>query len=299
LPDRAHDALAPRLVEINDRNLGALGGEQLGDLLADIASGTSHDRNLVFELHLSAHHPRPAVITFTKGTRQQGRPRGIAANMLGNAQNMDFAMAAPLKTVEGSNIAALMHEIGQRAKSAARVLALAPTAQKDSALAAMAAAIRARQADILAANAKDVAEAKAAGATAAFVDRLALDERRIAAMADGLDVVRALPDPAGAPSPSGGAGDRSAGGGRAASPSTGRACRAASPPSSTSPARTPPPMPPRCASRPATPPSCAAARRVTARTKPFTPRCSRGCARRRCPRLRSPWCRPASGPRSG
>ena len=107
-------------------------------------------------------------------------------------------MAAPLKTVEGSNIAALMHEIGQRAKSAARVLALAPTAQKDSALAAMAAAIRTRQADILAANAKDVAEAKAAGSTAAFVDRLALDERRIAAMADGLDVVRALSDPVGA-----------------------------------------------------------------------------------------------------
>ncbi|TMK10323.1 MAG: aldehyde dehydrogenase family protein, partial [Alphaproteobacteria bacterium] len=107
-------------------------------------------------------------------------------------------MAAPLKTVEGSNIAALMHEIGQRAKSAARVLALAPTAQKDRALAAMAAAIRTRQAEILAANAKDVAEAKAAGATAAFLDRLALDERRIAAMADGLDVVRALADPVGA-----------------------------------------------------------------------------------------------------
>ncbi len=107
-------------------------------------------------------------------------------------------MAAPLKTVEGSNIAALMHEIGRRAKSAARVLALAPTAQKDSALAAIAAAIRTRQADILAANAKDVAEAKAAGSTAAFVDRLALDERRITAMADGLDVVRALADPVGA-----------------------------------------------------------------------------------------------------
>ena len=115
-----------------------------------------------------------------------------------NAQNMDFAMAAPLKTVEGSNIAALMHEIGPRAKSAARVLALAPTAQKDRALAAMAAAIRARRADILAANAKDLVEAKAAGVTAAFVDRLALDERRIAAMADGLDVVRALADPVGA-----------------------------------------------------------------------------------------------------
>src|SRR5207244_943890 len=88
--------------------------------------------------------------------------------------------------------------MGRRAKSAARVRALAPTAQKDSALAAIAAAIRARQADILAANAKDVAEAKAAGATAAFVDRLALDERRITAMADGLAVVRALADPVGA-----------------------------------------------------------------------------------------------------
>src|SRR5215472_16477552 len=179
-PDRAHDALAPRLVGIDDRNFGALGGEELGDLLADIASGASHDRNLIFELHLSAPRPAPAVITFTKRARQQVRPRGSAANMIGrNAQNMDFAMAAPLKTVEGPNIAALMHEIGPRAKSAARVLALAPTAQKDRALAA-------------------VAAAKAAGATAAFLDRLALDERRIAAMADGLDVVRALADPVGA-----------------------------------------------------------------------------------------------------
>jgi glutamate-5-semialdehyde dehydrogenase len=107
-------------------------------------------------------------------------------------------MTAPLKTVEASNIAALMRETGARAKSAARVLALAPTAQKDSALAAMAEAIRARQAQILAANAEDMAEAKAAGATAAFLDRLALDGRRVAAIADALDVVRALADPVGA-----------------------------------------------------------------------------------------------------
>jgi glutamate-5-semialdehyde dehydrogenase len=111
---------------------------------------------------------------------------------------MDVAMTAPLKTVEGSNIAALMREIGERAKGASRALALAPTAQKDRALAAMAAAIRARQGQILAANAEDMAEAKAAGATTAFLDRLALDEQRIAAMADGLDVVRALADPVGA-----------------------------------------------------------------------------------------------------
>jgi glutamate-5-semialdehyde dehydrogenase len=90
-----------------------------------------------------------------------------------------------------------MAEIGERARSVARVLALAPTAQKDRALAAMAAAIRARKAQILGANAEDMAEAKASGATSAFLDRLALDERRVAAMAEGLDVVRELADPVG------------------------------------------------------------------------------------------------------
>src|SRR5262249_6938840 len=66
------------------------------------------------------------------------------------------------------------------------------------ALAAMAEALRQHEGDILAANAQDVAEAKAAGATAAFVDRLALDNKRGAATAEGLDVVRALADPVGA-----------------------------------------------------------------------------------------------------
>jgi len=107
-------------------------------------------------------------------------------------------MTAPLKTVEGTtDTAGLMHDIGRRAKAAARGLALASAAQKDEALAAMAAAIRARKQPILAANAEDIAGAKAAGATAAFLDRLALTDTRIAAMADGLDVVRGLPDPVG------------------------------------------------------------------------------------------------------
>jgi glutamate-5-semialdehyde dehydrogenase len=107
-------------------------------------------------------------------------------------------MTAPLKTVEStSDIAGLMHDIGSRARAAARVLALAGTAQKDQALGAMAAQLRARQDDILAANALDVAEAKAAGATSAFLDRLALDDKRVAAMAEALDVVRALADPVG------------------------------------------------------------------------------------------------------
>jgi glutamate-5-semialdehyde dehydrogenase len=115
---------------------------------------------------------------------------------------MDYAraasMSAPLKTIESSSdLAGLMHDIGAQAKAAARMLALAPTAQKDEALTAMAEAIRARQGDILAANALDAAEAKSSGATAAFIDRLRLEEKRVAGMADGLDVVRVLADPVG------------------------------------------------------------------------------------------------------
>jgi glutamate-5-semialdehyde dehydrogenase len=107
-------------------------------------------------------------------------------------------MTAPLKPIEGTNdITATMRDIGRRARSAARVLALASTAQKNQALAAMAAAVSTHKNDIIAANREDLAEAKAAGATAAFLDRLALDDERVAAMAEGLEVVRALPDPVG------------------------------------------------------------------------------------------------------
>jgi glutamate-5-semialdehyde dehydrogenase len=107
-------------------------------------------------------------------------------------------MTAPFKTIEGTpDIAALMREIGRHAKHAARVLALAPAAQKDRALAAIADAIRAGESDILAANAEDLADAKAAGATPAFLDRLALDPKRVAAMAAGVEVVRELADPVG------------------------------------------------------------------------------------------------------
>ncbi|MGE0752176.1 MAG: glutamate-5-semialdehyde dehydrogenase [Variibacter sp.] len=108
-------------------------------------------------------------------------------------------MTAPLKTIERpDDLAATMHDIGQRARAAARALALAPAAQKTAALTAMAAALRAARADLLAANAGDVAAAKASGATSAFMDRLTLDEKRIEAMAAGLEAVAALPDPIGA-----------------------------------------------------------------------------------------------------
>ena len=88
-------------------------------------------------------------------------------------------MTAPLKTIEpASDIASLMHGIGQRARTAARILALAPAQQKNKALAAMARSIRIASSEILDSNGKDVAEARSAGATEAFLDRLSLDEKR-------------------------------------------------------------------------------------------------------------------------
>ena len=108
-------------------------------------------------------------------------------------------MNAPLKAVETpGSLEAAMRAIGRDARLAARLLALAPASRKNRALAAMAKAIRRAQSAILAANAEDVAEAKSAGATAAFLDRLALDAKRVEAMAAGIDVIRKLKDPVGA-----------------------------------------------------------------------------------------------------
>src|SRR5271169_4364074 len=107
-------------------------------------------------------------------------------------------MNAPLKAVPGSgDLDAVMRDIGREARVAARALALAPAAQKNRALAAMAKAIRAARGNILAASAEDQAEAKAGGATTAFLDRLALDASRVEAMAAGLDVIHKLKDPVG------------------------------------------------------------------------------------------------------
>jgi glutamate-5-semialdehyde dehydrogenase len=107
-------------------------------------------------------------------------------------------MTAPFKSIEGSgDIAAAMSEIGRCARAAARMLALASAEQKNRALQLMAAAIRAQVSPILAANTEDVAEARTAGITGAFLDRLALDPTRVEAVAEGIDVVRALKDPVG------------------------------------------------------------------------------------------------------
>jgi glutamate-5-semialdehyde dehydrogenase len=107
-------------------------------------------------------------------------------------------MSANLKTIEGvGDIAAMMGDMGAQARVAARRLALATAAEKDRALRGMAKALRAGTAAVLAANAEDIAEARKAGATDAFIDRLALDEKRVLAVAAGLEVIADLADPVG------------------------------------------------------------------------------------------------------
>src|ERR1700690_665518 len=113
-------------------------------------------------------------------------------------------MSAPLKSIEGTGyIAALLGEIGRQARAAARVLALAPTAQKDRALELMAGAVRGQVSRILAANAEDITEARASGVTGTFLDRLILDAARVEAIAAAIDAGRALKGPVGGVAQSG------------------------------------------------------------------------------------------------
>src|SRR5438034_2942637 len=83
------------------------------------------------------------------------------------------------------------------ARGAARVLAGASRAAKDAALRGAAARLRRDDPAILRANADDVARARAAGESAAFIDRLTLTPGRIDQMARGLEEIAALPDPVG------------------------------------------------------------------------------------------------------
>jgi glutamate-5-semialdehyde dehydrogenase len=107
-------------------------------------------------------------------------------------------MTAPLKTIEGTgDIAGVMREIGRRARAAAHILALASTDKKNQALSGMAKALHARRSEVLAANAEDLADARKSNMTPALLDRLTLDEARILAMADGIDVIVKLIDPVG------------------------------------------------------------------------------------------------------
>lgn len=102
-----------------------------------------------------------------------------------------------IATNAAADVDRVMQELGRRARAAARKVALSPTEQRNAALLAMAQALRARSARILAANAQDLADGKASRLSASFMDRLALDETRLAAIADAVAEVADLPDPLG------------------------------------------------------------------------------------------------------
>jgi glutamate-5-semialdehyde dehydrogenase len=91
-----------------------------------------------------------------------------------------------------------MRALGEQARAAASILQVASPEAKDRALRAAAANIRQQSADILAANVRDVAAARARGISPAMLDRLQLNPARVEAMARGLEEVSDLPDPVGA-----------------------------------------------------------------------------------------------------
>lgn len=105
-------------------------------------------------------------------------------------------MAQNVSDAKDPGMTALMDRLGRQAKIAARQLALAPATAKEKALRAAAAALRSRAAELLVANALDMAAAKE-NVNAASLDRLRLDSDRIEAMAMGLETIAALPDPVG------------------------------------------------------------------------------------------------------
>ena len=95
------------------------------------------------------------------------------------------------------NIKEEIHQMGRQALAASRGLAKLSTDQKNTILLTMADGLLAEEEAILAANAQDIAAAEANGLTTAMVDRLRLDHDRLAAVADGVRQVAALPDPVG------------------------------------------------------------------------------------------------------
>ena len=106
-------------------------------------------------------------------------------------------MTAAKTAIASNDIKTAMQDIGRRARAAARTMARAETAAKNAALAAMAEAIEKGATALIAANRRDLDAGRQHGLDAAMLDRLELNPARIAAMADGLRQIAALPDPVG------------------------------------------------------------------------------------------------------
>jgi glutamate-5-semialdehyde dehydrogenase len=102
-----------------------------------------------------------------------------------------------MNALQEDDVPRLMQGLGRAARGAARRLAQADPVSKNDALRAAAAALRGRQGEILAANARDMQAAREKGLSGAMLDRLLLDPARVEAMARGLEDIVALPDPIG------------------------------------------------------------------------------------------------------
>lgn len=100
-------------------------------------------------------------------------------------------------STSNSEIGSVMEPIGRAAVAAAQALAHSSTEARNAALKAAAAAIRQRSTAILAANRIDLQQATERGLSGALLDRLLLDDKRVAAMAQGIEDIVALPDPLG------------------------------------------------------------------------------------------------------
>lgn len=103
----------------------------------------------------------------------------------------------PTKQQHAMNIQDYMQTIGVQARAASRAMASADTNTKNKALLAIADAIEAEQANLLAANSQDLEQARNNGLAPAMLDRLAINEKTIATMAEGLRQIASLPDPIG------------------------------------------------------------------------------------------------------
>ena len=124
------------------------------------------------------------------GTLDAAAPRASSVE-LPISNSAGFAYASAVKLIDQ------MTDLARQAKAASRGLARLTSSEKDACLLAMADALEAGAAGILAANELDMATGAEAGLSAAMLDRLRLDDRRVAAMARGLREVAALPDPVG------------------------------------------------------------------------------------------------------
>ena len=121
----------------------------------------------------------------------------VPSNLSGYNLSLSFVTSGLAAYRVSMDIKEYMQNVGRQARAASRRLAMATTAEKNAALLHIAAAIRREKAALIAANAEDLAAARANGLESAMIDRLTLSEKGVDGMAEGVEQVAKLPDPIG------------------------------------------------------------------------------------------------------